>query len=413
MFIARRVYFGKAADNRRRTPPAVRLAMAGIALGLCVMLLSVAVVTGFRKEIRNKVIGFGSHIQVTNFDSNTSYETVPVAISDTLTDELRVFPGIRRVERFATLPGMIKTATECQGFVLKGVGEEYDWSFFREYLKEGELFAIDPDKTTTDVLISAYLADMLGLKCGDPFLAYFVQSAENVRARKLHIRGIYDTGYVEYDKLFVIADIKQVIRLNGWERDAVSGLELFVDDYNRLDAISEALYFHLIDRRDRLGNTLYARSVKELNPVIFSWLEVLDVNVVVILTLMMAVAGFTMISGLLIIILERIRMIGILKALGQGNRSLRKVFLHISSFLIGKGMFWGNIAAAVICLAQAQFRLIPLDPTNYYLDTVPVDLTFTSWLSVNVGAFLISMLMMLAPSFLIAKVHPARTIRFE
>ena len=377
------------------------------------MLLSVAVVTGFRKEIRNKVIGFGSHIQVTNFDSNTSYETVPVAISDTLTDELRVFPGIRRVERFATLPGMIKTATECQGFVLKGVGEEYDWSFFREYLKEGELFAIDPDKTTTDVLISAYLADMLGLKCGDPFLAYFVQSAENVRARKLHIRGIYDTGYVEYDKLFVIADIKQVIRLNGWERDAVSGLELFVDDYNRLDAISEALYFHLIDRRDRLGNTLYARSVKELNPVIFSWLEVLDVNVVVILTLMMAVAGFTMISGLLIIILERIRMIGILKALGQGNRSLRKVFLHISSFLIGKGMFWGNIAAAVICLAQAQFRLIPLDPTNYYLDTVPVDLTFTSWLSVNVGAFLISMLMMLAPSFLIAKVHPARTIRFE
>jgi lipoprotein-releasing system permease protein len=297
--------------------------------------------------------------------------------------------------------------------VLKGVGEEYDWSFFREYLKEGELFDIHPEKTTADVLMSAYQADMLGLTCGDSFLAYFVQSAENVRARKLHIRGIYDTGYVEFDKLFVVADIKQAIRLNGWEDDAASGLELFVDDYNRLDAISEALYFHLIDRRDRLGNTLYARSVKELNPVIFNWLEVLDVNVAVILTLMMAVAGFTMISGLLIIILERIRMIGILKALGQSNRSLRKVFLHISSFLIGKGMLWGNIAAAVICFVQAQFRLISLDPTNYYIDTVPVDLTFTSWLLVNVGAFLVSMLMMLAPSFLIAKVHPARTIRFE
>ncbi|MDR1103213.1 MAG: ABC transporter permease [Tannerella sp.] len=413
LFIARRVHFSKAAGESRATPPAIRIAMAGIALGLCMMLLSVAIVIGFKKEVRNKVIGFGSHIQITNFDSNTSYETVPVAVSDTLTDELLAWPGVRHVERFATMPGMIKTETECQGFVLKGVDEHFDGSFFREYLTEGELFTVDPEKPTTDVLISRYLANMLGLKCDSSFVAYFVQDVEQMRARRLHIRGIYDTGYLDYDKLYILADIKQIIRLNGWERDAVSGLEVFVDDYDRLDDLSEALYFHLIDRKDRLGNTFYVRSIKELNPMIFNWLDVLDINVAVILALMMAVSGFTMISGLLIIILERTRMIGILKALGQEDRNIRKVFLYIASFLIGKGMLWGNVAGLLICFVQSRFHVLSLDPSNYYLDTVPIDLSFTSWLLINLGTGLVSMLMMLGPSCLITKIHPARTIRFE
>jgi lipoprotein-releasing system permease protein len=413
LFIARKVHFSKPAGESRATPPAIRIAMAGIALGLCMMILSVAIVTGFKREVRNKVIGFGAHIQITNFDSNTSYETVPVAVDDTLTDELLAWPGVRHVERFALAPGMIKTETECQGFVLKGVDEHFDGSFFRKHLKEGELFTVDPDKPSTDVLMSRSLADMLGLKCGDPFAAYFVQDAGQMRARKLHIRGIYDTGYLDYDKLYVLADIRQVIRLNGWEGDAVSGLELFVDDYDRLDEISEALYFHLIDRKDRLGNTFYVRSVKELNPMIFNWLDVLDLNVVVILALMMAVSGFTMISGLLIIILERTRMIGVLKAMGQEDRSIRRVFLYIASFLIGRGMLWGNAVGLAVCFIQSRFHVVTLDPVNYYLDTVPVDLNVAAWLLINLGTGIVSMLMMLGPSCLIAKIHPARTIRFE
>jgi lipoprotein-releasing system permease protein len=407
------LYFTKTAGEDKVTPPAVRIAMMGIALGLSMMLLSVAIVIGFKKEVRNKVIGFGSHIRITNFDNNTSYETAPVMVSDTLADELSACPGIRHVERFATTLGILKTETDCQGIVLKGIDEHFDWTFFREYLKEGELFTIDPEKTTTDVLISQYLADLLGLKCGDSFLSYFVQNVEEVRARKLHIRGIYNTGYLDYDKLFIIADIKQVIRLNDWESDAVSGLELFVDDYDRLDEIAEQLYFHMIDKKDRLDNTFYVRSIKELNPMIFNWLDVLDINVAVILVLMMAVAGFTMISGLLIIILERTRMIGILKALGQEDRSIRKVFLYISSFLIGKGMIWGNVIGLAVCFIQSYFHLIPLDPSNYYLDTVPIDLSVTSWLLINLGTWGVSMLMMLGPSYLITQINPARTIRFE
>ncbi|MDR3269138.1 MAG: ABC transporter permease [Tannerella sp.] len=413
LFIAKKVHFGRTAGGGNATPPAVRIAVMGIALGLTMMFLSVAIVIGFKKEVRNKVIGFGSHIQITNFDNNTSYETTPVMVSDALEDELRACPGVRHVERFATALGIIKTETDCQGMVLKGVDEDFDWTFFRDYLKEGDVFTVDPAQTTADVLISQYLADMLGLKCGDSFLSYFVQNVEEVRARKLHICGIYETGYADYDKLFVIADLKQVIRLNGWDGDAVSGLALFVDDYDRLDAISEQLYFHMIDKTDRLGNTFYVRSIKELNPMIFNWLSVLDINVAVILVLMMAVAGFTMISGLLIIILERTRMIGVLKALGQDNRSLRKVFLYISTFLIGKGMLWGNGIGLAICFIQSRFHLISLDPSNYYLDTVPIDLSLTSWILINLGTWVVSMLMMLGPSYLITQINPARTIRFE
>jgi lipoprotein-releasing system permease protein len=411
LFIARKVHFSQAPGDRRVTPPAIRIAIAGIALGLATMILAVAIVVGFKKEIRNKVIGFGSHIRITNFDSNTSYETIPVFAGDTLMDDLRTYPGVRHVEPFATKPGILKTATDFQGIVLKGIDESYDWTFFRSHLLTGDTIAIDPAKMTADVLISHHLAGLTGLRCGDTFLAYFVQ--EGVRARKFHICGIYDTGYADYDKLFVIADIRQVRRLNGWESDAISGLEIRVDDYRRLDNVAENLYFHLIDRKDRQGNTFLVRSIREMNPMIFSWLDVLDLNVAIILVLMMAVAGFAMISGLLIIILERTRMIGILKALGQTDGSIRRVFLYMSVFLIGKGMIWGNAFGLTVCAIQSWFRVIPLDPSNYYLDTVPIDLSLSTWILINLGTLLISVAMMLIPSYLITRISPARTIRFE
>lgn len=410
LFIARKIHFSKEG-NRQVTPPAVRIAIVGVALGLAVMILSVAIVIGFKKEVRNKVIGFGSHIQITNFDNNSSYETMPIAVSDSLLQALREFPGIKHIEGYATKMGILKTDSDFQGVVLKGIDTDYDWSFFRNNLKEGELLTIDPKKTSTDVIISRYLSDLLGLKLGDSILTYFVQ--EDVRARKFNIVGIYETGFMDYDKLFVLADIKQIRRLNGWEKDEVSGLELLVDDYDKLDQIAEDLYFNLVEKQDRHGNTYFTRSIKEMNPMIFNWLDVLDVNVVVILILIFAVAGFTMISGLLIIILERTNMIGILKALGENNVSIRKIFLYISFFLIGKGMLWGNVVGIAICLIQSHFRIIKLDPSIYYLDAVPIDLSIVSLILLNIGTLCASMLMMLGPSYLITKIDPAKSIRFE
>ena len=375
------------------------------------MILSVAIVIGFKKEIRNKVIGFGSHIQITNFDNNTSYESTPVAVSDTLLNHLKSFPGITHVEAFATKPGILKTDTDFQGIVLKGVDENYDWTFFRNNLKEGEIPVFDKDKTSTDVLISRYLANMLGLKVGDSFLTYFV--GENIRPRKFHITGTYETGFVDYDKIFVMADIRQTRRLNDWDADEVSGLELQVDNYDHLDQIAEDLYFDIAEKQDRNGNSYYTRSVKEMNPMIFDWLDVQDINVVVILVLILAVAGFTMISGLLIIILERTNMIGILKALGECNTSIRKIFLYISFFLIGKGMIWGNVIGIALCLIQSFFHVVKLDPSIYYLDAVPIDLTVLSLVLLNVGTLAASMLMLLGPSFLITRIEPAKSIRFE
>lgn len=410
LFIARKIHFSKQGE-RQATPPAIRIAMIGIALGLAVMILSVAIVIGFKKEVRNKVIGFGSHIQIINFDNNSSYQTMPIAVSDSFLVALKERSGIRHVETFATKPGILKTETDFQGIVLKGVDRQYDWSFFQKNLKEGEVFQLDSAKRSSDVIISRYLSNLVGLKVGDSFLTYFVE--EDVRARKFHITGIYETGFADYDKLFVIADIRQVKRLNGWSDDQVSGVELLVDDYGQVDSLAENLYFELMDKQDREGNTYYVRSIKELNPMIFSWLEVLDINVVVILVLMLAVAGFTMISGLLIIILERTNMIGILKALGENNRSIRKIFLYVSFFLIGKGMLWGNVIGISLCLLQSYTHLIKLDSSIYYLDAVPVDLNVVSLALLNIGTLLVSMLMMLGSSYLITRISPAKSIRFE
>lgn len=392
-------------------PPAVRIAIIGIALGLTVMILAVAIVVGFKKEVRNKVIGFGSHIQITNFESNSSYELQPLAISDSLIGHLSSIEGVRHVERFATKPGMLKTDQDFQGIVLKGIDSDFDWSFFKANLLDGDTLTIVSDKRSTDVVVSNYLANLMGLKVGDTFLTYFVQ--EEVRARRFQIVGIYETGFVDYDKLFILADIKQIRRLNGWDEDQVSGLELLVDDYDRLDEVAEVVYFDMAERLDRLGNPFYTQSIKELNPMIFSWLDVLDINVVVILVLMLAVAGFTMISGLLIIILERTNMIGLLKALGENNRSIRKIFLYVSFFLIGKGLLWGNLIGVSLCAIQSWFKVVKLDPAVYYLDAVPIDLRIGTLLLLNVGSLAVSLLMMLGPTYLITKIEPVKSLRFE
>jgi len=411
-YLAKRIHFSDdKGDNKRVTPPVIRIAMAGIAIGLAVMIVSVAVVTGFKKEVRNKVIGFGSHIQLSNFDNNASYEATPVAVSDSLRNALLTTKGVRHIEVFATKPGIIKTETDFQGIVLKGVDTDFDTTFLKSHLVEGRMIQVDSVTTNNQILISRTTANLLHLACGDSFIFYCVD--ERVSARRFQITGIYDTGFSDYDKLFAVCDIKQIRRINGWERDMVSCVAIFLDNYDLLDELNEELYFSLFHQKDRLGNIYYVRSIKELNPQIFNWLSILDSNVVIILVLMIIVSGFTMISGLLIIILERTGMIGILKALGETNYSIRKVFLYVSFFLITKGMFWGNVIGLSLCLLQSRFHWLKLDPETYYLDSVPIDLNWVSLLLINIGSLAVSLLMMIAPSYLISKIEPAKSIKFE
>jgi lipoprotein-releasing system permease protein len=410
LFIARKIYFSKDGD-KQVSPPAVRIAIISLALGLAIMILSVAIVVGFKKEVRNKVIGFGSHIQITNFDSNLSYETRPVAVSDSLREALRALPNIRHIQAFATKPAIIKTGDAFQGVVLKGVDADFDWDFFRSNLLEGRIFTVHPDSAQNQVIISKILADKLRLKTGDDFICYFIQ--EPVRARKYTIAGIYQTNFADYDKLFILSDIRQIRRLSGWDADRVSGLEILVDDYDRLNETLFAVYDALAGRTDRLSNHFYPRSIQQLNPMIFAWLDVLDTNVVVILALMLLVAGFSMISGLLIIILERAPMIGLLKAMGENNTGIRRIFLSVALFLIGKGLLWGNLLAIAICLIQKYTGLLKLNPEVYYVSAVPVDLSLLSLVLINLGTLAVTLLMLLGPSYLVAKISPAKTIRFE
>lgn len=410
LFIAKRIY--RDHDGGKRVSrPAVLIAIIGIAIGLAVMIVSVAVVIGFKSEVRGKVIGFGSHIQVTNLDAATSYETHPVEVGDSMMKALTTFPEIKHVERYSTKPGMIKTADAFQGMVLKGVGAEFDATFFKKHLIEGEFPTFSDSTSSNQVVISRSLASKLRLKLGDRIYTYYVQ--QEVRVRRLTIVGIYETNFSEYDNLFLITDLHMVNRLNGWEKDQVSGVELQVNDYDRLEEITNQLGEVTDNRIDRYGSVYYVRNILQMNPQIFAWLDLLDMNVWVILFLMVGVAGFTMISGLLIIILERTNMIGILKALGAGNYTIRKTFLWFSVFLIGKGMIWGNAIGLAFCFVQSYFGLFKLDPQTYYIDTVPVSFNVLLWLLINIGTLLVSVLMLIGPSFLITRINPATSMRYE
>jgi len=410
LFIARKVYFG--GDIKQKvSSPAIKIAVAGVALGLAAMVLSVCIIVGFKKEIRDKVVGFGSHIQITNFNNSFSYETYPIRLSDSLMLILEDNPEIKHIETFVTKPGIIKTDNDFQGVVLKGIGQDYDWTFFKKNMVEGEVLQQSDTSSVNQIIISKYIADKLNLKAGDDFVAYFIQ--DPIKARKFLITGVFSTNFEDYDKLFIICDINILQRLNGWDKDQVSGLELMVKDYNNLALVKQELYFDMASFHDGDGQGLYTRSIEEMNPTIFSWLGLLDMNVWVIIILMLAVSGFTMISGLLIIILERTNMIGILKALGARNYNIRKVFLYISSFLIIKGLVWGNIIALAICIIQQQFGIIKLDPATYYVSEMPVYINPLYIILINMGALFISITMMIGPSYLIARISPAKSIRFE
>lgn len=409
LFIARRIYSERG--KRQAARPAIRIATAGMAVGLAIMIVSICIVTGFKREVRSTVIGFGGHLQVSNFRSSQSYEALPVAASDSLLAALEQTEGIAHAQRYAVKPGMIKTDDYFQGMILKGVAQEYDTEFLRRHLTEGEMPCLTDSVASGKALLSRTLADKLCLRPGDALYTYYIQ--EDIRARKLTVAGIYETHFSDYDNLFVISDLYTVNRLNRWGREQAGGIELQLTDYDSMEETASRVARALETDSDREELAYYTQTIEELNPQLFAWLGVLDLNVWVILVLMLGVAGFSMISGLLILILERTGMIGLLKALGCTNRSIRQVFLWFAAFLIGKGMCWGNAIGLLLCYVQYRWHLIRLDPSSYYIDAVPIYFDLRAWLLLNVATMAASLLILIGPTGLISRIHPARVIRFE
>lgn len=407
-FIAKRIHFKQ--DNKNVSRPAVRIAILGISLGLAVMITALCIVLGFKQEIRDKTIGFGGHIQISNFDSNSTFEMHPVWINENLERTLKSIPNVKHIQPFGTKPGIIKTTDHFQGIVLKGIDSRFDWSFFKSNLVEGAIFNTS-DSLTNHVIISAHLSRLLKLNVGDTFFTYFIE--EEIRARRFTVKGIYSTNFVEYDQLFILADLRHIQHLNNWAQDQVSGYEILIHQYHQLQSTADKIYFATANKLQEDGSLLYTQTIRDMNPSIFSWLDLLDINVWVILFLMLSVAGFNMISGLLILILERTNMIGILKSLGATNYSVRKIFLIHSLFLISKGMFWGNLIGIGLCAIQYFTGIIPLDPEAYYVSTVPILFHWPLILLLNIGTLVVSILMMIGPSYLITRIVPANIIRYE
>lgn len=412
-FIAKRLQTNTdyQGEKKQTVRPMVRISIVGIALGLAVMIVAVGVVTGFKHEVESKVIGFGAHIQVGTLNNNNTYETPPISFSEGLKDSLRQIPGMDKVQVFVTKPAIFKTEDNFMGMVLKGLDAAADTTFFANNLVEGRLPCLHKDSSNTEVIISMKTAKMLQLETGSSVLCYFID--DNTRVRKLHITGIYNTGLQEFDQLFAICRMDMLQQLSRWEADEVSGLECMVKDFDEVDKLSYEVFLATANRFERHGETYYTRSIRELEPQLFGWLALLNTNVIVILLLMLAVSGFTIVSGLLILILDRTNFIGIMKALGAPNKTIRQLFLYQAGFLILKGLFWGDITGISLCLLQNYLKLIPLDASVYFVDYVPVLLNGWMLLGLNLLAGISALLVLLVPSRIIANINPAESIRFE
>ena len=413
LFISNRLFFDKS-NQQFLSKKIIRIALFGIALGLAVMIVSVAVITGFKTEIRNKVIGFGSHIQIINFDSRNSHEIPPISQNQPFLGKLKTINNIENIQVFATKPGMIKTDESIQGIVFKGVDPSYNWSFFQKNLVDGQIPQLNDTNRTNEILLSENVSRLLKLKTGDLAVLYFINENEvTPRMLQLKVCGIYRTSLEEFDNLFIMGDIKHVQRLNDWQNDEISGFEVLVSDFNKIDFIEWEIRNLVVDYSQNNSAILRTESITRQYPQIFDWLSILDMNVWVILFLMVMVAGFNMISALLVLILERSTMIGVLKALGSPNWSIRKVFLYLSVFLTSRGMLWGNAIGIAIILLQKVFHLIKLNPATYYVDVVPVNFNIVHILLLNIGCIVVTTLMLVIPSYLVSKISPDKSIRFD
>lgn len=408
-FIANR-FNREERDNKKMSRPAVRIAIIGIALGLAVMLLSIAVIVGFKREVRNQIIGFGSHIQIMSYNNYNSLYSEPITLTPQLDSLLQSTPNITDIQHIATQPGIIHTEKAFQGILLKGIDSTYNWDFFSKNLIEGSI-PHSSFLTPNSSLISSSIARTMNLCVGDSFVVYIV--TDGLRARKFTVAGIYQTTFADYDKLYILTDINQIQRLNHWADNQYSSLEILVNDYSRLNQTSSDLFNKIITYSHNTNILYRVETIESLTPQIFDWLAMLDMNAVVIIILMLAVSGFCVISGLLILILERSATIGLLKSLGANNWTIRKIFLTQSAYLISRGMIWGNIIGLLIIAIQYFTHIIPLDPTSYYVDHVPVHLSLTAWLLINIGLAIASILMLVGPSYFVTRISPAEAMRKE
>ncbi len=410
LFLARRIYNDRGS-KRKVSRPAITIATFGVAVGLAVMIVTVAVIFGFKNTVSDKVTGFGKHIQVANFLTLQTSDIYPVCIDDSMLSVVKGIDGVETAERYAFTQGILKTNDDFLGITFKGVAQEYDFSFIRSSLIEGDIPAFTDSAASNRLLISRLVADKLQLKTGDRVFAYFV--GDEVRARRFTVSGVYQTNMAQFDDLVCFTDLYTSVRLNGWERGQCSGAELTVADYSRLEETASDVAAVVNSTYDSYGQVFSSRTIKEAYPQVFSWLNLLDLNVWIIFGLMISVAGFTMISGLLIIILERTRMIGTLKALGATNTTIRHTFLCFATFVIGKGLIIGNILGIGLVALQMTTGIITLDPQVYYVDKAPMELNLSFILLINIVTLIICVVVLIAPSMVISYINPVKSIRYE
>ena len=411
LFLARKIYHTQG-DQQQVSRPAMKIAVAGVAIGLAVMIITVCVILGFKHTIRDKVVGFGSHIQVHNIMNYNGSDPHPICANDSLMKAVGKLPGVAKAERFSMTQGILKTDEDFLGIAIKGIAEEYDTTFLSQHLIAGNITSFSDKTSKYKLLVSKMIADKMRLKVGDKVFGYFIDN-QDVRTRKFTISGIYQTNMTRFDETLCFTDLHTANKLNGWTDNQATGIEVLVKDFEKVNETANQFIDNINRTSDEQGNSLTSETIYELYPQVFSWLELLDINVWIILALMVCVAGFTMISGLLIIILERTQMIGILKALGARNKTVRHTFLWFSVFIIGQGLFWGNIVGIGIVLLQKYTGFITLDPQTYYVSEAPMELNLPLVALINIATLLICVFVLIAPSYLISHIHPAKSMRYE
>lgn len=410
-FIARRLY-GSSDSKDKASKPAVTIAIAGIAIGLAVLIISFAVVLGFKHSIRDKAVGFVSDIQVTNFIQQADGSPMPIAVGDSLIDAIKDISGVTHVERFAYKQGILKTDSDFIGVMFKGVGNDFDSTFIHNNMYAGAIPHFGDSTALNEIVLSRSMADKLNVSCGERLFAYFIDN-NGVRVRRFTVKGIYQTNLSSYDEAICLANLSAMVKLNGWQPDQVSGLGVTIGDFNKLDQTADIFATRINRKTDKYGATYTSATVKDLNPQIFSWLSLLDMNVWIILILMLAVAGVSMCSGLLILILERTQMIGLMKALGARNTAIRRTFLWLSAFIITRGLVIGNALGLGLCLLQKWTGLFKLDAATYYVSKVPIELNALYVILLNLATFLLCVIILVGPSFLVSRIRPAKTMQYE
>ncbi|MBI3519399.1 MAG: ABC transporter permease [Bacteroidetes bacterium] len=418
-YIASRILH-KGQEKNTISSPIVKIGITGIALGVAVMIITMAVVTGFQQQIIHKITTFTAHLQINDYDPNQSFEPNPITFDKGLLNQIKSTPNVKHIQSFATKNGILKTKTENEGIILKGVSTDYDWSYLKPYVVEGNVLSVNNDSISKDIFISKTLANKLHLKLNQKLLVYFMTKKKledttfngknyidyEPRVKDFYVKGIFNTGFSDFDRNLVFVDLKQIQKLNYWNNDEVAGYEVYLNDFNLLEPSVETL-------NDVIGYNYTVSSVKELQSAIFSWLEMIDVNAVIIITLMVLVAAINMISALLILILERTNLVGILKALGLANANVRRIFFHVSIQLLAKGLFFGNLIGIGFCWLQLQFQFATLNPETYYLEYVPINLSLTHILLINLGTIITCLLMMFLPTLILNKITPIKAIRFS